>query len=925
MTPDHHRKIFLLDAMALVYRAYFAFSTNPRVTSKGLNTSAMFGFTNTLLEVLQKEKPTHMAIVFDTHAPTVRHDIDVNYKAHRPDTPEDIINAVPYIIRIAEAFKIPVLLKDGYEADDIIGTLALEAEKQGFEVYMMTSDKDYGQLVTDHVFIYKPSNKGKPPEVLGIKEVCAKFSIENTKQVIDILGLMGDAVDNIKGIPGVGEKTAIQLIKDYGSVENVLANADKLKGKLRERVEQNKELALQSKLLATIITDVPLPFSLDDMVLQTPDKQAMLEVLSELEFKTIATRVLKDFFPGESPATTKEKPAEKAKEDKAEEVSADLFTEEVKESSIPVDIKNTAHKYESVNGLEALEQFITKLKDAPRVAYYMPLQGDTCQGIAFSTKEGEAHFVSISSDNHLKKLTAFFKSNNEKIGQDIKASMNFLNKHGITIEGKLFDTMISHFLVRPDANHSIPDMASTLLSLTISEYGAESRRPLKEQTSMNMMSDEQLMQLSCERADVLFRLYDILSKRMEDIHVQKLFHEVEVPLEKVLSDMEVEGIKVNKETLKEISGILQTDIEGLSKEIHGYAGQEFNIDSPRQVGDILFDKLKISDKVKKTKTGQYSTGEEVLSELTEAHPIVSKILDYRELQKLKNTYVDSLPNLIDKTGRIHTTFNMVVAVTGRLSSDNPNLQNIPIRTDRGREIRKAFVPGEGKVLLSADYSQIELRIIASLSGDKAMIEAFQNNYDVHAATAARIYAVDIKEVTPEMRRNAKTVNFGIIYGISGFGLSQRLGIARKEALEIIKQYFTQYPGIKEYMDGNITFARKNGYVETIMGRRRYLPDINSRNYAVRGFAERNAINAPIQGSAADMIKIAMIRIHDEMKKQEFKSKMILQVHDELVFDAYPEELDKLKPLVEEKMKHAITLNVPVEVNMGSGKDWLEAH
>jgi len=927
MTPDHHRKIFLLDAMALVYRAYFAFSTNPRVTSKGLNTSAMFGFTNTLLEVLQKEKPTHMAIVFDTHAPTVRHDIDVNYKAHRPDTPEDIINAVPYIIRIAEAFKIPVLLKDGYEADDIIGTLALEAEKQGFEVYMMTSDKDYGQLVTDHVFIYKPSNKGKPPEVLGIKEVCAKFSIENTKQVIDILGLMGDAVDNIKGIPGVGEKTAIQLIKDFGSVENVLANADKLKGKLREKVENNKELALQSKQLATIITDVPLPFSLDDMALQTPDKQAMTEVLSELEFKTILTRVMKDFFPGESPAKPSDKPSEKAKEDKEEEKTpADLFTEETKESSIPVDIKTTVHKYESIDGLDALEHFITMLNEAPRAAYYMPVQGDTCQGIAFSTKEGHAHFVSITGDEQWKKLHAFFQtSHNEKIGQDIKASMNFLSRHGITIEGKLFDTMISHFLVRPDANHSIPDMASTLLSLTISEYGAESRRPLKEQTSMNMMSDDQLMQLSCERADVLFRLHDILSKRMADIHVQKLFHEVEVPLEKVLSDMEVEGIRVNKETLKEISGILQTDIESLSKEIHHLAGQEFNIDSPRQVGEILFDKLKISDKVKKTKTGQYSTGEETLSELVEAHPIVSKILDYRELQKLKNTYVDSLPNLIDKTGRIHTTFNMVVAVTGRLSSDNPNLQNIPIRTDRGREIRKAFVPGEHKVLLSADYSQIELRIIASLSGDKAMIEAFQHNYDVHAATAARIYGVDIKAVTPEMRRNAKTVNFGIIYGISGFGLSQRLGIARKEALEIIKQYFTQYPDIKEYMDGNIAFARKNGYVETIMGRRRYLPDINSRNYAVRGFAERNAINAPIQGSAADMIKIAMIHIHDEMKKHQFKSKMILQVHDELVFDAYPDELEKLKPIVENKMKHAIPLNVPVEVNMGSGKNWLEAH
>ena len=928
MTEDHPRKLFLLDAMALIYRAYFAFSSNPRITSKGLNTSAMLGFTNTLLEVLQKEKPTHMAIVFDTHAPTVRHEIQPEYKANRAETPEDIITAVPYIIRIAEAFKIPVLLKDGYEADDIIGTLAKAAEKEGYKVYMMTSDKDYGQLVTENVFIFKPSNKGKPPEVMGIKEVCEKFSIQEPKQVIDILGLMGDAVDNIKGVPGVGEKTAKQLIKDFGSVEGVLENTDKLKGKLKEKVEQNKELALQSKHLATIITDVPVEYSLESMALQKPDKNAMLEVLNELEFKTIAIRLMKEHFPGEDATTAAaQNSSEKPEEQSAETTEAVNSKVANQRSTMPVDIKSQPHTYETIDE-SSIESFIKKLEGEPKIAYFMAIQGDSCLGMAISTKPGEAHFINVDGVATWQKLKPLLENTGiAKIGHDIKKGLNYLHKFGVTINGDLFDTMIAHFLVRPEANHSIPDIASTELSLIISQYGAESRKIAKDQISLEMVSDDQLMQLCCERADVLSRLHDVLDKKMNEINVHKLFTEVEIPIEKVLSDIEVEGIRVNKDTLKEISVILQADIETLSKEIQSLGGQEFNIDSPKQVGEVLFDKLKISDKVKKTKTGQYSTSEETLAELAELHPIITKILDYRELQKLKNTYVDSLPSLIDpKTGRIHTTFNQVVAVTGRLSSENPNLQNIPIRTDRGREIRKAFIAGDdSKVLLSADYSQIELRIIASLSGDAAMIEAFKHNYDVHAATASRIYAVDINAVTSEMRRNAKTVNFGIIYGISGFGLSQRLGIARKEALEIIKQYFTQYPGIKAYMDGNIAFARTNGYVETIMGRRRYLPDINSKNYAVRGFAERNAINAPIQGSAADMIKIAMIHIQKEMKQQNFKSKMILQVHDELVFDAYPEELDKLKPLIQDKMINALPLNVPIEVNIGAGKNWLEAH
>jgi len=915
MTPDHSRKLFLLDAMALIYRAYFAFSSNPRVTSKGMNTNAMFGFTNTLLELFQKEKPTHIAIVFDTHAPTVRHEIDANYKAQRPDTPEDIIKAVPYIIRIAEAFGIPVLLKDGYEADDIIGTLAKHAEKDGYKVYMMTSDKDYGQLVTDHVFIYKPSNKGNPPEILGIKEVCNKFSIENTKQVIDILGLMGDAVDNIPGIPGVGEKTAIQLIKDFGSIENLLQNTDKLKGKLKEKVELNGHMAVQSKQLATIICDVDLPFSLDEMERKLPNKQALLEVLNELEFKTIAVRVMKDFFPGESAVPTDDSPQSVDNSDK------DLFsTPEITSPKIDT-------HYTEVTDIDSL---ITQLLDAERIGYFMATQGTACHGIGISTKAGEAYYISLSEDHEkkwelLKKVLE--KNSIRKTGYDIKQNLNFLSPYAITIEGELFDVMIAQFLIRPESPHYLPDIAQNTLGIHIGEYGSESRKTLKEQLSMEMVSQEQTMQICCERADMIFRLYEALSPKLDEISVRKLFEEVEIPLEKVLSEMEVEGIKVDKSALKEISNELTNDIEELKTDIWKLAEQEFNIDSPRQVGEILFDKLKISDKVKKTKTGQYSTGEEVLTELSGAHPVVDKILDYRELQKLKNTYVDALPLMVDpKTGRIHTTFNMVVAVTGRLSSDNPNLQNIPIRTERGREIRKAFVPAnDSMVLLSADYSQIELRIIASLSEDTAMIEAFNHNYDVHAATASRIYNVPIEAVTAEMRRNAKTVNFGIIYGISGFGLSQRLGIARKEAAEIISQYFAQYQGIKQYMDNSIEKARKNGYVETMLGRRRYLPDINSRNYAVRGFAERNAINAPIQGSAADMIKVAMIHIHNEMKHQKLRSKMILQVHDELVFDVYPEELDSLKLLVSDKMKNALALNVPVEVNMGVGKNWLEAH
>jgi len=919
MTPDHPQKLFLLDAMALVYRAYFAFASNPRVTSKGLNTSAMFGFTNTLLEVFEKEKPTHMAIVFDTHAPTVRHDMDANYKANRADTPEDIIKAVPYIVKIAEAFKIPVLLKDGYEADDIIGTLSVEAEKAGFCVYMMTPDKDYGQLVTDNVIIYKPSNKGKPAEMLGVKEILAKYGIQNTKQVIDILGLMGDAVDNIPGIPGVGEKTALQLVHEFGSVENLLENTDKLKGKLKEKVEANKQMAIDSKKLATIICDVPLPFNLDEMKLETPDKKALLEVFNELEFKTFAVRAIKDFFPGE---TFKVENGQAMQHTDTKVEGGTEAPPAIHDEPIMGGTKITG-KYEQLD----IHTLLAKLKHHRHLAYYIAIQNGECLGMAFSTKEGEAYFINAPEKNEWHLLKEIFEENSQKIGYDIKKNIKFLYNKGVALNGNYFDTLIAHFTVRPESNHSIPDIASTTLGLVISEFGAETRKPLKEQLSLDMISTDQVMLICCQRSDVLFRLQESLTKKIEESGAKRLFGEVEIPLESVLAEMELEGIKVDKGALKEISIALQNDIEGLKKDIQADAGIEFNIDSPKQVGEVLFEKLKITDKAKKTKTGQYSTGEEVLTELMDKHPVVKKILDYRELQKLKNTYVDALPQLVDpKTGRLHTTFNQVVAVTGRLSSEDPNLQNIPIRTERGREIRKAFIPGdEHRVLLSADYSQIELRIIASLSEDAAMIEAFKKNLDIHSATAARIYNVELDKVTSEMRRNAKTVNFGIIYGISAFGLSQRLGIARKEASDIINQYFTQYGAVKAYMDRSIALARERGYVETLMGRKRYLADINSKNYAVRGFAERNAINAPIQGSAADMIKIAMINIAHEIKKERLRSKMILTVHDELVFDAYPEEMDKLKPMVEHKMKTAMSLNVPIDVNMGIGKNWLEAH
>ncbi|MBP6334846.1 MAG: DNA polymerase I [Bacteroidia bacterium] len=944
------KKLFLLDAMALIYRAYFAFSNNHRINSKGQNTSAVFGFTNTLLDVLKKEKPTHIAVVFDTAAPTSRHEEFTEYKANRQEIPEDLASAIPIVVKLCEAFRIPVLAMDGYEADDVIGTLATEAEKKGFDTYMMTPDKDFGQLVDEHTFIYKPARSGIGAEVLGVKEVCARWEIERVDQVKDILGLMGDSVDNIPGIPGVGEKTAMALVKQFGSVENLLANTDQLKGKLKEKVENNKEKAIQSKWLATIITDVPVSLDLEELIIREADKPALQELFAELEFRRLAEQL----NLGTAETKTEVKSAAKApvKEKKVVNGQATLFgTEEVEveveafeeEPEVPTPsslktIQDVEHRYELTDTAEKRAKLIAFLLQQKVFSFDTETTGldsHTAElvGMSFSAIDHEAYYVPIPSDlTQAKNIVLEFKDLflNEsiiKIAQNLKYDYSVLTRYGVKFKGVLFDTMISHFLIRPEMRHSMNVLSETYLHYSPVSIETLIGKRGKEQTNMRDVSLDVIKEYAAEDADVTLQLYKIFEPKLKLAGTEKLFYEVEMPLVPVLSAMEFEGITLDKNALSVLSEGLTGDILSAEKEIQSLAGETFNIASPKQVGEILFNKLKITDKPSKTKTGQFSTGEDVLSKLENKHPIVRRILDYRELVKLKNTYVDVLPTLVNPaTGRIHTSFNQIVAVTGRLSSDNPNLQNIPIRTERGREIRKAFVPrGEDYLLLSADYSQIELRVIAELSKDKGMLDAFNSGEDIHAATAAKVYGVPIQEVNSDMRRNAKMVNFGIIYGISAFGLADRLNISRTEAKEIIDNYFRQYPGIKDYMDLSIERARRKGYVETIMGRRRYLRDINSANATVRGFAERNAINAPIQGSAADMIKIAMIRIADEIEKRNLKSKMLLQVHDELVFDAHKDELEELKSLVGDRMKNAIPLKVPVEVGMGSGKNWLEAH
>ena len=941
ITKDTDRKLFLLDAFALIYRAYFAFSNSPRINSKGFNTSAIFGFTNTLLEILNKEKPTHIAVVFDVEGPTQRHVEFESYKANREEMPEDLRDSIPLIVNLIKAFNIEVLGLEGYEADDVIGTLATQAEKAGFTTYMMTPDKDYGQLVDANTFIYKPARLGNGAEILGPEEICKKWEISNVLQLIDILGLMGDKVDNIPGIPGVGEKTAIQLVKDFGSIENLLENTGKLKGKLKEKVETNRDMAIQSKRLATICLDCPIELDAEKLALKEPNKAELLELFRELEFRAIAQKVLNEDIGG-----SERLPAEKAKAPaqpdlfSSAEAAAPAAVAEPEEAAPTVHktIHEVPHTYELVDSVEKINALIAELNQHDDFCFdsettsLNTLDAEVV-GLSFSVKPHHAWYVAMPANRAeaqawLDLFKPLFENESKTlIGQNIKYDYQVLKNYNISIKNKLFDTMVAHFLIMPEMRHNMDVLAQTYLNYTPVSIETLIGKKGKDQLSMRDVEIEKIKDYAAEDADVTLQLKHHFAPELQLNEVETLFNDVEVPLIKVLADIEREGIRLDVDNLRDFSAQLQGDIVNVEKEIQDLAGTKFNVSSPKQVGEILFDYLKIIDKPKKTKTGQYATGEDVLSKIEKAHPIVSKILDYRELVKLKNTYVDTLPELVHPvTGRIHTSFNQVVAVTGRLSSDNPNLQNIPIRTERGRQIRKAFIPRDpDHILLSADYSQIELRIVASISGDPNMCEAFRSGKDIHTATAARVFGVPESEVTKEMRYKSKSVNFGIIYGQGAFGLADNLNIPRKEAQELIANYFKEYSSIKNYMDTQINFARENGFVKTLLGRKRWLRDITSGNATVRSYAERNAINAPIQGSAADMIKVAMINIHNEFQKRNFKSKMLLQVHDELVFDIYKPELETVKPIIEELMRSALPLEVPVEVGLGTGENWLAAH
>lgn len=930
-----NKKLFLLDGMALIYRAHFALSKNPRFTSTGVNTSAVMGFTNTLLEVLKKEKPTHIAVVFDTAAPTERHTEFEAYKAHREAMPEDLAAAIPYIFRLIEGFNIPVITKDGYEADDIIGTLAKEGEKAGFKVYCMTPDKDFAQLVSDNIFIYKPARMGNEMEILGVPEVLAKWEIENVKQVIDILGLWGDAVDNIPGIPGIGEKTAKALIKQYGSMENIIANSHELKGKQRENIENFAEQGLISKKLATIILNVPVEFNEQQLLLEEPSKELLEPLFAELEFRTIGKRVFGDNFSvNEGKSNGQQDLFGNAMATKEIENQPSLF-------DTPIDaknIENTPHEYYLVATQEARKDLIALLLQQNRISFDTETTGVDANlvdlvGLSFSVEAGKGYYIPTPENREetqaiLEEFRPVFENENiVKIGQNIKYDMLVLKWYGIDVKGELFDTMLAHYLIDPDTRHGMDVLSENYLGYTpisiTSLIGAKG----KGQLNMKDVPVEKVVDYAAEDADVTLQLANVFEPMLAERNASKLAKEIENPLIYVLADMEKEGVRIDAETLATYSAQLQEEISKAELSVYEKAGLKFNLASPKQLGEVLFDHLKLDPKAKKTKTGQYQTGEDVLTALASKSDIVQDILDFRQMQKLKSTYVDALPLLVNpRTGRVHTSYNQAVAATGRLSSNNPNLQNIPIKTDRGREVRKAFIArDENHILLSADYSQIELRIIAEISKEANMLDAFLNGIDIHTATAAKVYGIDIAAVTSTQRRNAKAVNFGIIYGQSAFGLSQNLNIPRKEAAEIIEQYFAQYPGIKNYMSDTMNFARENGYVETIMGRRRYLRDINSANLTVRGYAERNAINAPIQGSAADMIKIAMINIHKDMKEQKLQSKMTMQVHDELVFDVVKSEKETVKEIITHRMKTAIKTEVPIEIEIGEGVNWLEAH
>lgn len=934
------KKLFLLDGMALIYRAYFALSKTPRITSYGLNTGAIMGFTNTLLDVLNNQKPSHIAVVFDTAAPTNRHLEFEAYKAQREKMPEDLAASIPYIYRLIEGFNIPIITMDGFEADDIIGTLAKKGEKKDYKVYCMTPDKDFGQLVSDNIFIYKPARMGNGAETLGVPEILEKWEINNVHEVIDILGLWGDAVDNIPGIPGIGEKTAKKLIQEFGSIENLIQNTDKLKGKLKENVENFSEQGLISKKLATILLDVPVELDEKALELEKPNKELLEPLFVELEFRTLGKRVFGDDFSMVENSSTKAGQMDlfAVHNDANLEGSKGNQSVEIVENPVFTNLQNTAHQYILVDSEEKQKELALQLAKEEAFCFDTETTGlDALQaelvGISFSTKAYEGYYIPVSANqDEAQKTVNIFKEifENEgikKIGQNLKYDILLLSRYAVDVKGEFFDTMLAHYLIDPDTRHNMDYLSETYLNYTPVSITDLIGSKGKNQGNMRDVDVELVKEYASEDADITLQLKNKLAPLLEETSTIALAQKVEFPLLKVLAEVERNGVKVDVDTLQQFSKEIERDVKVLEQQIYEKAGVTFNIASPKQLGEVLFDKLQLDPKAKKTKTGQYKTGEDVLLALANKSDIVQDILDFRQLQKLKSTYVDALPNLINpNTGLIHTSYNQAVAATGRLSSTNPNLQNIPIRTERGREVRKAFISrNENWTLLSADYSQIELRIMAELSQDVNMLEAFKQGLDIHKATAARVYSVSLEEVNSDMRRNAKAVNFGIIYGQSAFGLSQNLGISRKEAAEIIDQYFTQYTGIRKYMGEVIEFAKENGYVETILKRRRYLRDINSANMTVRGFAERNAINAPIQGSAADLIKIAMINIQKDIAERGLEGKMIMQVHDELVFDVPNHEISEFKSIIENRMKNAIEMQVPIEIEIGEGRNWLEAH
>ncbi len=925
---ENSKNLFLLDAYALIYRGYYAFIKNPRINSKGTDTSAILGFMNSLFEIIRTQNPDYLAVAFDKGGSVTRSEMFEEYKSNRDKTPEPILVAIPYIKTILEGMKIPILEKEGFEADDIIGTVAKDAEENNFKVYMVTPDKDFAQLVSHNIFLCKPARMGNSMEIWGVDEVKDKFEVESPDQVIDYLGMMGDSVDNIPGLPGVGDKTAKKFIKQYGSLENLLRNAHEVTGKLGEKIIENKELGVLSKKLAKIILDVPIDYNLDEFKLSDPDKEIVLKVFEELEFRRIKETFFKIFGANSS----------QSEEKGAEVVQGDLFSETYNLESNKDSLNDSKSIYQRIESFEELKLLVEKMMKQEIVAFDTETEGlnaleTDIVGISFSWQKGIGYYLPIKNNKSVHEksfeiLKPFFESTEIiKVGHNIKFDIQVLHKYNIKVSSPIYDTMVAHYLINPDMRHNLDTLSESYLNYSPISIESLIGKKGKNQISMRDVSIDKITDYASEDADITLQLKSVFDKEIEVNNLGKIFYDIEIPMINVLSEMETEGIKIDTSYLEKLDKEFEEDLEKLKKEIFKKSGEEFNLNSPKQLGEILFDKLKLVSKPKKTKTGQYSTSEEVLSSLANDHKIIEDILEWRSLDKLQNTYVKSLPNEVSSlTNRVHSSFNQTVTTTGRLSSNNPNLQNIPIRTANGQKIRRAFIPrGSDYILMAADYSQIELRVIASMSNEKNMIDAFVNNQDIHKMTASKIYNVNPENVTREQRGNAKTVNFGIIYGVSAFGLSQQTDLNRSESKIMIDNYFLNYPGLKKYMSDQIDFARNNGYVETIMGRRRYLQNINSQNNMLRSSSERNAINAPIQGSAADIIKIAMININSELKKQSLKSKMLLQVHDELVFDVHKSEKDQIQDVVKTTMESAVKLKVPLKIDLEFGKNWLEAH